>query len=311
MKAFTLLLAALLTLAPTVQGEELLRVSSQKASLKILLEAAGELKDMPYRIEFASFGAAAPTAEALAAGAVDIGTLGDAPFVFAAGAGAPLKTVGVVRVQVTQTAVAIVVNQDSPLRDAAALKGKKITTTRGSIGHYLALAALRGAGLTGKDAQFIFLQPAESRSLLANGEADAWATWDPYTSMSQIEGCTRVLVSGEGLFAGNMLLVANDAAIRGKPTLLRDFLQRLARAYVWANANEPAFSAIQARYSGLPVEIHSRSNRYSQPHRVPIDAGVIADVQRTAELYRAEGIISRPFDASGFFAPQFNQELPP
>jgi sulfonate transport system substrate-binding protein len=311
MKIASLLLATLLVLAPAVRGEELLRVSSQKASLKILLEAAGELKDLPYRIEFASFGAAAPTAEALAAGAVDIGTLGDAPFVFAAGAGAPLKTVGVVRVQVTQTAVAIVVNQDSPLQDAASLKGKKITTTRGSIGHYLALAALRGAGLTGKDAQFIFLQPAESRGLLANGEADAWATWDPYTSMSQIEGGTRVLVSGEGLFAGNMLLVANDAAIRDKPALLRDFLQRLGRAYVWANAHEPQFSAIQARYSGLPVEIHSRSNRYSQPHRIAIDAEVVSDVQRTADLYRAEGIISAPFAASNFFAPQFNEENPP
>ncbi len=63
-------------------------------------------------IEFASFAAAAPTAEALAAGAVDIGSLGDAPFVFAAAAGAPLKTVGVIKLKVTPTAVAIVVKED-------------------------------------------------------------------------------------------------------------------------------------------------------------------------------------------------------
>lgn len=288
-------------------ADDTLRVSSQKQSLKILLQAAGELENLPYPIEFASFAAAAPTAEALAAGAVDIGSLGDAPFVFAAAAGAPIKTVGVIKVNVTQTAVAIVVNQNSPLTDAASLKGQRITTTRGSIGHFMALAALRSAGLHARDAQFIFLQPGESRSLLANGQADAWSTWDPYTSMVQMEGGTRVLVSGEGLFAGHMLLVANDTAIRDKPAQIRDLLQRLGRAYAWANEHQEVFSKIQAGYSGLPVEIHERSNRFALPHRIPVAPAVVEDVQHTADLYRDEGIIQRSFDAADYFDGQFNE----
>lgn len=284
-----------------------LRVSSQKQSLKILLQAVGELENVPYPIEFASFGAAAPTAEALAAGAVDIGSLGDAPFVFAAAAGAPLKTVGVIKLNVTQTAVAIVVKADSPLRDAASLKGQRITTTKGSIGHFLALAALRSVGLHGRDAQFVFLQPGDSRSLLANGGAQAWSTWDPYTSMVQMEGGSRVLVSGEGLFAGHMLLVANDAAIRDKPAQLRDFLQRLGRAYTWADAHQQAFSNIQAGYSGLPVAIHAASNRYARAHRIDVGPAVVDDVQHTADLYREEGIIHGTFNAAHYFDGQFNE----
>ncbi|NTZ70469.1 aliphatic sulfonate ABC transporter substrate-binding protein [Pseudomonas protegens] len=284
-----------------------LRVSSQKQSLKILLQAAGELEQVPYPIEFASFAAAAPTAEALAAGAVDIGSLGDAPFVFAAAAGAPLKTVGVIKLKVTPTAVAIVVKEDSPLKQAADLKGRRITTTRGSIGHFLALAALRSVGLHGADAQFIFLQPAESRSLLSNGQADAWSTWDPYTSMVQMEGGSRVLVSGEGLFAGHMLLVANDQAIRDKPQQIADFLQRLDRAYAWANQHQSEFSKIQAGYSGLPVEVHERSNRYSVPRRIAVGPAVVEDVQHTADLYREEGIIQKTFDAAAYMDAQFNE----
>lgn len=298
---------ALLLFSSQVLAQPTLRVSSQKQSLKILLQAAGELEQVPYPIEFASFAAAAPTAEALAAGAVDIGSLGDAPFVFAAAAGAPLKTVGVIKLKVTPTAVAIVVRDDSPLKDAASLKGRRITTTRGSIGHFLALAALRSAGLHGTDAQFIFLQPAESRSLLSNGQADAWSTWDPYTSMVQMEGGSRVLVSGEGLFAGHMLLVANDRAIADKPAQIADFLRRLGRAYAWANQHQEEFSRIQAGYSGLPVEIHLRSNRYSEPRRIAVGPAVVEDVQHTADLYREEGIIQKSFETSAYMEGQFNE----
>lgn len=303
------LLAGLLCLAlgaAPALGAEALRVSSQKNSLQVLLQAAGELESVPYPIEFAAFGAAAPTAEALSAGAVDVGTLGVAPFVFAASAGAGLKTVGVVRLKVTPMAVAIVVPEGSPLTDAASLVGTRITTTRGSIGHYLALAALRSVGRSGRDATFVFLQPGESRSLLANGGADAWATWDPYTSMVQLEGGTRVLVSGEGLFAGNMLLVANPAAIRDKPEQLRDFLQRVGRAWDWANAHVEAFSAIQARQSGLPLEVHLRSNRYSQPRRVDVDEALVQDLADTARLYRDEGVIGPGFVAAEQVDRRFN-----
>ncbi|PZW77447.1 sulfonate transport system substrate-binding protein [Pseudomonas sp. 2848] len=290
-----------------VHADETLRVSSQKNSLQVLLQAAGELDDVPYPLEFAAFGAAAPTAEALAAGAVDIGTLGTAPFVFATAAGAGLKTVGAVRLQVTPTAVAIVVPEASPLSDAASLVGRRITTTRGSIGHYLALAALRATGHSGRDATFVFLQPGESRSLLANGGADAWATWDPYTSMVQLEGGTRVLVSGEGLFAGNMLLVANPAAIRDKPAQLRDFLRRVGRAWDWANAHVEQFSAIQARQSGLPLEVHLRSNRFSQPRRVAVDDALVRDLADTARLYQDEGVITPGFVAKQQVDEQFNE----
>ena len=87
----------LMLCGPAVAADfEPLRVANQKSMIKVLLEVSGELDDVPYQIEFSEFPAAAPLGEALNAGAVDIGGLGDAPYVFALGTGAPLKVVEII-----------------------------------------------------------------------------------------------------------------------------------------------------------------------------------------------------------------------
>ena len=176
----SLLLGALLSviLGQQVQAADLepLLVANQKSSIKTLLQVAGELKDVPYDIKFSEFPSAAPLGEALNAGAVDIGALGDAPYVFALGAGAPLKVVSITHA-VGRFTTALLVPKDSPIKTVADLKGKRIVTGRGSIGHFLAIKALREAGLQTSDVTFINLLPGESRILLSSGGADAWATW--------------------------------------------------------------------------------------------------------------------------------------
>ncbi|MDU7372631.1 MAG: aliphatic sulfonates ABC transporter substrate-binding protein, partial [Klebsiella michiganensis] len=56
-----------------------LRIADQKGGMRSQLEAANALQDLPYEIKWAEFPAAAPLAEALNAGAVDAGIIGDAP----------------------------------------------------------------------------------------------------------------------------------------------------------------------------------------------------------------------------------------
>ena len=54
-----------------------LRIADQKGNMRAQLEAAHLLKNLPYHIEWAECPAAAPLAEALYAGAVDVGIIGD------------------------------------------------------------------------------------------------------------------------------------------------------------------------------------------------------------------------------------------
>src|SRR6201985_2553045 len=74
-----------------------LRVGDQRGNAQAVMEAAGVLKDVPYKIEWKEFAAAAPLLEALSAGAIDTGLVGDAPFTFAAAANAPVKAIGAIR----------------------------------------------------------------------------------------------------------------------------------------------------------------------------------------------------------------------
>ena len=74
----------------TASAQAVLRVGDQKGNAQAVMEAAGVLKDVPYKIEWKEFPAAAPLLEALSAGAIDTGLVGDAPFTFAAAANVPV-----------------------------------------------------------------------------------------------------------------------------------------------------------------------------------------------------------------------------
>lgn len=309
-----LLLGAALALGllSTVQAGDLqpLRVANQKSTIKALLEASGESQNVPYEIKWSEFPSASPLGEALNAGAVDVGALGDAPYVFALGAGASIKVISIIHAEGRNT-TALLVPKDSPIKTAADLKGKKIVTGRGSIGHYLAIKALNDAGLTTQDVQFIFLLPAESRLVLDNGTADAWATWDPYTTVVTSQSNARVLVSGKHLLSNHLYFAATGQAIADKRVQLDDFVARIDRAYAWANTHPEQYAAAQAKITGLPLAVHIEVAQDTHLSPVTIDDTVIHGLQATADTYVKEGLLSKHIDVSQGFDSNFNAKRIP
>lgn len=309
-----LLLGAALAfgLLSTVQAGDLqpLRVANQKSTIKALLEASGESQNVPYEIKWSEFPSASPLGEALNAGAVDVGALGDAPYVFALGAGASIKVISIIHAEGRNT-TALLVPKDSPIKTAADLKGKKIVTGRGSIGHYLAIKALNNAGLTTQDVQFIFLLPAESRLVLDNGTADAWATWDPYTTVVTSQSDARVLVSGKHLLSNHLYFAATGQAIADKRVQLDDFVARIDRAYAWANTHPEQYAAAQAKITGLPLAVHIEVAKDTHLSPVTIDDTVIHGLQATADTYVKEGLLSQHIDVSQGFDSSFNAKRIP
>lgn len=110
-----------------------LKVGDQRATIRSLLEASGQLTDIPYTLDFADFPAAAPVLEALNAGAIDAGFAGDAAHAFALSNGLPAKIISAARSD--PRCIGLLVRKDSPIRTVADLKGRTITAVRGSIGH--------------------------------------------------------------------------------------------------------------------------------------------------------------------------------
>src|SRR5580693_8316460 len=89
----------------------------------------GLARDLPYKIEWSEFPAAAPILEALNAGALDVGYTGDLAFLTVYAAGAPIRAIGGTRADARTQA--ILVRNDSPIKTAADLKGKRLAGTRG------------------------------------------------------------------------------------------------------------------------------------------------------------------------------------
>ncbi|MCJ2112655.1 ABC transporter substrate-binding protein [Methylobacterium sp. E-025] len=290
MRALLTVLALLVALIPA-RAEDVLRVGDQRGNARALMEAAGVLDGLPYRLAWSEFPAAAPLLEALNAGAIDAGGVGDAPFTFAAAAGVPVKAFLAFRNR--QDGLAILAAADSPIRTVADLKGRRIATNRGSIGHQVVLAALEEAGLPADAVTLSFLPPADAKIALASGSVDAWATWEPYTSTAELAGLVRVVRDGNGITPGLSFAVASDAALKGKRALLADFGERLARARAWALADPAPYAKVWSKLIGLPEAVPLRWFGRAQYRNVPIDEAVIVDEQANIDLYVRAGLIPK------------------
>src|SRR5260370_696090 len=128
----------LLSAIASASAQTTLRVGDQKGNSQDVMEAVGVLKDVPYKIEWKEFPAAAPLLEALGAGAIETGLVGDAPFTFAAAANVPIKAIAAIRQ--SREGLAVLVPRESRIQSFEDLKGKKVATDPGSIGHQLLFA---------------------------------------------------------------------------------------------------------------------------------------------------------------------------
>ncbi len=267
------------------------------------MEAAGVLKDVPYRIEWKEFAAAAPLLEALNAGAVDTGVVGDAPFTFAVASGLRAKAIAAVRED--EGGLAILVRKGSPITDADGLKGKAIATGRGSIGQRLILALAESRHWPKDAVRTVFLQPADAQAAVARGSVDAWATWEPYVAQEEVLFGARRVATGEGLAPGLTFQLASDAAIAGKRALLADFITRQTRARTWALTHVEAYADAWGKLFGIDAKIPTLWLSRAKITPVPLDATVIADEQGTIDLYQRAGLVAKRLDAKGMFDASF------
>jgi sulfonate transport system substrate-binding protein len=296
MRTHLIALALLLGFVGPAGAESALRIGDQKGNARAVMEAAGLLKDVPYEIEWKEFAAAAPLLEALSAGAIDTGLVGDAPFTFAAAANVPVKAIAAIRQ--SQEGLAILVPETSAVKTFDDLRGRKIATGRGSIGHQLIIAALEARKWTAADVQIVFLAPSDAKIAYAQGAVDAWSTWEPYVSQEEVLFRSRRILTGEGLTPGLSFAVASPSAISDKRAELGDFVQRLAAARAWSKDHVDAYAEAWGQLMNVPTSVASNWLRRAKIRITPIDDEVAADEQSTIDLYVRSGLIGRKLVAS-------------
>jgi sulfonate transport system substrate-binding protein len=296
---------------PSGQSAAALKVGSQKGGTKALMLASGVLQGAPYRVEWSEFPAAQPLLEAIGAAAVDLGAVGDAPFLFAFAGGGRVRAVQGSRAVAGGRGTVVLVAENSPIRTVADLRGKRLATGRGSIGHYLVLALLDQAGLSPRDVDIAFLNPGDAKAAFSTGAIDAWATWGSYVFLAQKTEHARILADGRGLLSGYNFEVANVAAIGGKRAQITDFLHRLSEAQRWQGAHAAAYSAVLAKETGLALDIAAQTVARGGGEPVPLDQTVLTEERRVLERFQRAGAIAGRPDIDQAFDRSFTAAIQP
>ncbi|MFE2424331.1 ABC transporter substrate-binding protein [Streptomyces hokutonensis] len=293
-------------------GSVTLNVGDQKGGSEAILRAAGELKNLDYKIKWSTFTSGPPLLEAVNAKAVDIGGVGNTPPVFAAGAGSKIKVVAAWHGN--SEGEAILVPKDSKLTSPEQLKGKSIAVAQGSSAHYQLIASLKAAGLTLSDVKVKYLQPADALAAFTSGKVDAWTVWDPYTSQVLEAKQGRILTTGQGLVNGLNFQVAAPSALKDskKAAAIKDYLERLRRAQDWVYDHPDAWAKVWAKDTGLPYAVALASVQRTNASRiaVAVDKPLIASEQAIADQFTALKLIPSKVDFAQFVDTRFNGGLP-
>lgn len=286
-----------------------LKVGDQKGGVKSLLTAAKGLDNLPYKIEWSTFTSGPPLLEAASAGAIDIGRVGNTPPIFAAAAKAKIAVVSVSKSNVEREA--ILVPDDSPLKDVASLKGKTVGVAKGSSAHGQLLNTLHNAGLSTKDIKVTFLQPAEAYAAFTQHTIDAWAIWDPYTAQAQIEAKARVLADGRGASNGLSFQTASTAALAdlGKNSAIRDFVVRVVKAQKWADAHRPEWAAAWAKETGLKLEVAQKAVDAGRDLPTPLDDSIVQSEQQLADAFTDDKTLPGKVDFAAYADRRFGPDL--
>ncbi|WP_329214256.1 ABC transporter substrate-binding protein [Streptomyces sp. NBC_01485] len=295
------------------KGSLTLNVGDQKGGSEAILRAAGELKNLDYKIKWSTFTSGPPLLEAVNAGAVDVGGVGNTPPVFAAGAGSKITVVSAFHG--TSKGDAVLVPNDSKLTKPEQLKGRSVAVAQGSSAHYQLVASLKAAGLSLSDVKVKYLQPADALAAFTSGKVDAWAVWDPYTSQVLQAKQGRVLTTGDGVTNGLTFQVAAPSVLKDtkKAAAVKDYLDRLRRATTWVHDHQEESAKVWAKDTGLPYEVASAAVKQTYASRIPVavDKPLIASEQRIADTFTELKLIPGKVDFGAFVDPRYNGDLPP
>jgi sulfonate transport system substrate-binding protein len=295
--------------AVSVSGVTLHIGDQAGAGAKALLTAAGLINKLPFKADWSDFTSGPPMLQAMGAGSIDIGEVGDAPPVFAAAGGSQIVVVGAL--QADPSASAILVPDNSPIHNVSQLRGKSIAVAQGSSADYHLLAILTKAGLTIKDVTPDYLQPAEGEAAFASGHVAAWDVWSPFIEQAEAQDHARILANGASIGTTYSFLVASRAALGNPATVeaIHDYLSLLDQAYAWEASHQSAWATTWAQATGLPYSVMVKAVKDDQDTPVPITPAVLSSEQSVANAFSTAGLIPAKINFSNFAVTTFNGSL--
>ncbi|MEL5660440.1 sigma-54-dependent Fis family transcriptional regulator [Serratia ureilytica] len=279
--------------APLPERE--LRIGYQKFGNLGVLKARQSLEQhfaaQRISVLWSEFPAGPQLLHALDGDEIDFGTTGEVPPIFAQAQGNALVYVGFE--PPAPQSVAMVVPQDSPIRSAADLRGKRIALNKGSNVHYLLLQMLDEQGLTLNDVRIVYAPPKYPLSATDLQAVDAWMMWDPLLSDAQRSGELRVIADGTQRVLNQQFYLARREFAERSGDLLQPLMQALQHTgrYIAAQPREAArhlSDELGLASASLELALSRRSNEIRA-----MDLQVIRQQQSIADRFYALGLLPK------------------
>jgi ABC-type nitrate/sulfonate/bicarbonate transport system substrate-binding protein len=184
-----------------------------------------------------------------------------------------------------QTFSSVFVREDSPIRSAKDLIGKKIAmNTLGAHAEFMLRESLQRQSLPSnaiKNVTLVVLPPVNIEQALRGGQVDAVALTGIFREKALERGGLRQLYSDFELFgpfiAGSY--VFSTKFIERNPNTVRQFVTGVSRAIEWARST-PRETVI-ARYTAIIAKRHRNENALAVPYwkstGIPGKGGVLSD----------------------------------
>ena len=288
-----------------------LRAATYRGNLEAFFQQAG-VADTPYKISRSEFAGGNLIAEAINAGALDIGGMSEIPPIFVAGApGNQVRIVAVLQGDVNNQVV--LVPSGSKAQAFADLKGKRIGYVKATTSHYILLRLLDEAGLKWTDIKPVALSPQDGLAAFSSGAIDAWVIYGVIVQQARQAGA-RVLRTALGILSGNYLVAAAKSALDDplKRQALGDYLGRYAKVAQWANADDARWAQARGAATGVPAALYLREfkERSSPTKLLRISDAAIASQQGVADAFAAAGLIPGKVDVRPLWDDRLNSAFP-
>ena len=287
--------AALLPQARAEAGVKEIRIGYQKNGVLVITRQQAALEkhfaSQGIEVKWVEFSSGPPMLEAMNVGSVDYGAVGDSPPVFAQAAGAAIVYAAG---QPITNGQGILVPQNSPIKNIADLKGKRVGFTKGSSAHNIVVQTLEKAGLAYADITPVYLTPPDAGPAFANGSIEAWAIWDPYFALGESKQNGRILVNAHEITKSNSFYIANRNFANNHGPVLQQIIDVTTATAKWAEAHRDEVARSLSAVTGIPLDIQTiAANRASFNVGLVTD-DIIATQQGVADRFYKLGLIPKP-----------------
>jgi aliphatic sulfonates family ABC transporter substrate-binding protein len=285
--------------APSVRGARSqgvrLRIGYQSFGVLSLLKATGALEEAlgarGVDVEWTDHATGMQVIDAIAAGALDVGVVGEAAPVFAQASRAPV--VYLAAEPPAPEGEAIVVLESSQIRSLRDLRGRSLAVSRGANVVYFVARALEEAGLAWGDITVRPLSPVDARAAFVRGEVDAWAIWNPILAALEHSLSMRVLRDARGLASNRAFYVGRRAFADAQPEIVEAFIGQVGAVGRWANDSRELAARLLAPQVGFPQLAVEAALARTPFDAQPLDEEAILAQQRIADTFHRLQLIAR------------------